>query len=144
MTRGLDLRTFQNWSPPVPYKILGITAINHAQYGPGQQATIQAPSGKKWRTQLPGKYLAQLSKEDIAFIVKDIIDKKNVFLVFREKMIDNSYWIDISDNDSWVENFKSGSIVAELETSIDEGTTGTDGAEKTTGEGDDETGDGDA
>lgn len=81
------------------YKMLGITETNHAEYGPGQQATIEAHDGKKWRTQLPGKYLAQLTKDDITFMKKDILNHKNVFLVFRERMIDNSYRIDITESE---------------------------------------------
>jgi len=65
--------------PNKAYKILNITETNHASYGPGQQATIEASDGRKWRTQLPGKYLAQLSKEDIDFMKRDVLNKKNVF-----------------------------------------------------------------
>ncbi|KAK3916902.1 Aldo-keto reductase family 1 member C4 [Frankliniella fusca] len=106
--------------PNKAYKMLNIQETNHKDFGPGQQATIEAHDGRKWRTQLPGKYLAQLTKEDIQSMKQDILNEKNVFLVFREVMIDKSYRIDIIENDMWCTNFQKHMDVPELEASIEE------------------------
>jgi len=88
-------------TPNKAYLMLGITPTNHSSYGPGQQAVVQGKDGRKWRTQLPGKYLAQLSKEHLEQFKEDIRMGSSPYLIFREKMIDNSYRIDIVENSKY-------------------------------------------
>ena len=77
------------------YRMEGLVETNHATYGKGQQATIKSSGGTMFRTQLPGKYLANLKPEMIDFIKKDIVEGRNPYLIYREQMKDNSYRIDI-------------------------------------------------
>jgi len=77
------------------YRILGIVATSHEYFGPGQQATVTLKNGPKYRTQLPGKYLAQMSQEDIDSIKTDILIGKNPYLIYREQLPDNSYRLDL-------------------------------------------------
>ncbi|KAK3928923.1 Hypermethylated in cancer 2 protein [Frankliniella fusca] len=96
------------------YKIEGLVETSHLTYGKGQQATIKSSEGAMYRTQLPGKYLANLKPDMIDFIKRDIGQGRNPYLVYREQMMDNSYRIDIleksAENDA---HFQSNSDVPE-------------------------------
>ena len=83
------------------YQMDGLVATDHSQYGKGQQAYLTSGKGQKWRTQLPGKYLASLDSSDIEKFKADIAAKKNPYLIYREKMEDNSYRIDIIEKSKY-------------------------------------------
>lgn len=105
-------------TPNMPYKILGLVETNHPEYGKGQQATIVTSKGQKCRTQLPGKYLREISPEDVKQIKSDVMNGKDIFLVFREKMVDGSFRIDLTEaSAAWIENFSAHKEVPELEDS---------------------------
>lgn len=77
------------------YRIDGIVETSHPKYGNGEQATVTYPAGGRFRTQLPGKYLANFKPEMILMIKDDVLNGRNPYLVCRGQMLDNSYRIDI-------------------------------------------------
>ncbi|XP_052131114.1 uncharacterized protein LOC127751506 [Frankliniella occidentalis] len=103
------------------YRILGIIHTNNDKYGPGECATLLHTNGKRYRTYLPKKYLSLLSKEDIQQIKNDVIQGKNIVLVFREVMNDNSYRIDLCEaSENWLKCYDRDEEIPELEDSLTE------------------------
>ncbi|XP_052130754.1 uncharacterized protein LOC127751348 [Frankliniella occidentalis] len=103
-------------TPNMPYKILNLVESNHPEYGKGQQATIVTSKGQKCRTQLPGKYLREISPEDVKQIKSDVMNGKDIYPVFREKTVDGSFRIDLTEaSAACIENVSRHKEVPELE-----------------------------
>lgn len=82
-------------APNKLYKILGIVDSEHKDFGKGKRAHLEAKDGKQYRAQLPGKYLRDMSEDDINTFKADAAKGNNPYLIFREVMADNSFRIDV-------------------------------------------------
>lgn len=85
-------------TPHKAYKVIAITDTTHLEWGPGKALTVvQGGPGvpRKWKSQLPKKYLKSLAQNYLDDLLKDISKKRYPYVVYRETMLDRSFRIDL-------------------------------------------------
>lgn len=87
--------SMENLTPHKAYQMYDIKHTEHEIYGGGELAFVMTNLKAKQRVQLPGKYLKEFTQEQINGWYKDVAAKKYPYVIFREKLPDKSFKVDI-------------------------------------------------
>ncbi|KAK3917492.1 3-hydroxy-3-methylglutaryl coenzyme A reductase 1 [Frankliniella fusca] len=106
------------------YLMSKLIHTSHSRYGEGELVFLSGKN-QQWKTQVPTKYLSTMSNEEIEEIRKDVESGKNPHYIFRNKMADGSFRVDLIERDSvQIPNIeylhKTWTDVPELPTPTDE------------------------
>jgi len=88
------------------YKICNIQKITHPVRGLDYWAFICTKTSTIVKIHLPRKYLFKLSDEQISQLMVDIETGHNPYIIFREKLLDDSYRLDLVEKSKLICLFK--------------------------------------